>query len=252
MIKVKSTTDYSRFKFIRGNRPIDKRVKKMVRAIKRKNMLADFPILTRPNGDGRNEIFDGQTRFEAAKQLRLPVFYIENDKIKVEDISETNSVQSPWTTRDYVHSWSERGNKHFQLLKAFVAEFGLPITTAGNLLIGKMKESGGNVAKKVRDGDFRVIDEDGARKVATFIVALKSRIPFATDRPLAIALSRVMSVPTFDPQRFLQKLAHANFVKLNNVDQYVTQIEEIYNHRVRSNQLVPLAIEVRKLHKPAK
>lgn len=249
MIKVKSTTDYSRFKFIRGNRPIDKRVKKMIRAIKRKNMLADFPILTKPNGDGRNVIFDGQTRYEAAKQLKLPVFYIESSHLDIGDVPETNCVQTPWSSKDYVHSWSERGNQHYSKLKAFVAEFGLPITTSALLLNGEVGHyGGGNISEKLHAGKFTVTAEDNARRAAAFITAMKFYVPFAAERSLALAMGRLLSLSLFDPNRFLQKLKinPGRFVKCANSDQYVELIEDIYNYRVRPKFLVPLSIEVRK------
>lgn len=252
MIKVKSTTDYSRFKFIRGNRPIDKRVRKMIRAIKRKNMLADYPILTKPNGDGRNEIFDGQTRFEAAKQLKLPVFYIESPHIEIGDVPEANCVQSPWRPKDYLHSFSERGNKNYQALRSFVAEFGLPITTSAMLLSGKRSESGSTtLGQDFRKGKFHVATEDHARRVAAFIVALKQYIPFATDRCMALALAKVMEVQDFEPSRFLTKIKtnQGQLAKCANHEQYIRAIEDVYNYRVRANQLLPLYIEVQKLRK---
>lgn len=250
MIKVKSTTDYSKFKFIKGNRPIDKRVKKMVRAIKRKNMLADFPILTKANCDGRNQIFDGQTRFEAAKQLKLPVFYIESPHIEIGDVPEANSVQSPWTTRDYLYSWSERGNANYIKIKAFVAEFGLPITISAALLSGR-ELSNGQIGVSFRSGRLTVTAENYARRVAAFIVALKFYVPFATGHPLAGAMARLMSVKDFDPSRFLQKIKAnpGRLHKCGTTEQYIDLIEDIYNHHVRANQLVALSVEVRKLRK---
>lgn len=240
MIKVKSTTDYSKFKFIRGNRPIDKRVKKMIRAIKRKNMLADFPILTKSNGDGRNLIFDGQTRYEAAKQLRLPVFYIESNHIDIGDVPEVNCVQSPWSAKDYLHSWSERGNAHYGKLKAFVAEFGLPVLTSAMLLSGQNVNAGHGVGVNLRSGKFTVATEDRARKAAAFIMALKLYVPFATDRCLALAMARLLMLPTFDPHRFLQKVKinPGRLVKCSRVDQYIELIEDIYNFRVKPKFLV--------------
>lgn len=247
MIKVKSTTDYSKFKFIRGNRPIDKRVKKMIRAIKRKNMLADFPILTKSNGDGRNLIFDGQTRYEAAKQLKLPVFYIESNHIEIADVPEANCVQTPWSSRDYLHSWSERGNQHYNKLKEFVAEFGLPITTSALLLSGS-GQMHGQIAPKLRAGKFTVTAEDSARRAAAFITAMKFYVPFATTRCLALAMARLLATPSFDPNRFLQKLKlnPSRLVPCANVDQYIELIEDIYNYHVMPKFLVPLSIEVRK------
>jgi hypothetical protein len=244
MIKVLSTTDYNKFTYIKGNRPTAKRVAKMIKAIKRKNQLADYPILVTPHL-GKLGIADGQSRFEAAKALRTPIFYIERDSISIVDVSAANSVQTPWSPRDYVHSFAEQGKKDYVKLRAFIHEFHLPVTTSASLLGGK--QSGGGV-ESIRYGTFRVVNEQHAYKVAHVIVTLKKLIPFATDRPLAVAIMHLFHIKDFDPERMIKKIEgqSSRMVKCASMMQYVELIEDLYNYRVRPEQLVSLKIEVQK------
>lgn len=249
MIKVQSTTDYSKFCYIKGNRPTSKRVRKMIRAVKRKNQLADYPILVTPHeiGGGHNKlgIADGQARFEAAKALKQPVFYILSEHVTIEDISAANSVQTPWSPRDYVHSFAEQGKKDYVKLRAFIQEFKLPVTTSAALLGGK-KTVGGMHALKT--GDFKVTSEHRAQKVAQMIVTLKKVIPFATDRPMAVAIMHLFQVQGFDSERLIHKIdvQRSKMVKCASMMQYVDLLEDIYNFRVRPEQMVSLKIEVQK------
>jgi hypothetical protein len=244
MIKVLSTTDYSRFCYIKGNRPTAKRVRKMIRAVKRKNQLADYPILVTPH-EGKLGIADGQSRFEASKALKLPVFYIEKEGISIEDISAANSVQTPWSPRDYVHSFAEQGKKDYVKLRAFIQEFKLPVTTSAALLGGK-KTVGGMHALKT--GDFRVTSEQRAIKVAQLITVLKKIIPFATDRPMAVAIMQLFQIQGFDPERLVHKIEmqRSKMVKCASMMQYIELMEDVYNYRVRPADMVSLKIEVQK------
>ena len=69
------TTDYSKFKKLKGNRD-PKTAKKIVNSINEVGYVLD-PILI----NEKDEIIDGQNRFEAVMQLGLPVVYVKQDGI---------------------------------------------------------------------------------------------------------------------------------------------------------------------------
>lgn len=215
-----------------------------MRAIKTKNQLADYPILVTPY-EGKLGIADGQARFEAAKRMKLPIFYIVREKVTIADVSAANRVQTPWSPRDYVHSFAEQGKKDYIKLRSFIQQFHLPVTTSASLLGGK--QSGGGV-ESLRTGQFRVINEAHAYKVAHVIISLKKLIPFATDRPLAVAIMHLFHIKGFDAERMIHKveMQSSKMVKCASMMQYVELIEDIYNFRTRPEQMVSLKIEVQK------
>lgn len=251
MRQIKSTKDYSLFEYIKGNRPLGHRVKKMMKSIKRKNMLKDFPILCHPpdKKTGRRGIWDGQYRFEAAKRLGETIYFIDSESVSdISDVSHANAIQKPWSPRDYIASFVSQGNKHYIQLQKFLEEFGLPVTTSAALLMG-LDAGGGGMLEQVKEGRFAFREEATARKVAGVIQALKPIVPFAADRSLAQAIIRLMKVKDFDSSRMIKKISAQaiRFRKCASWEQYVDQIEDIYNYRARRAQdIIPLSIEVKR------
>ena len=99
--KIKSTMHYEWFHFIDGNRDTRHaaKIKKSIEAVG----LLMCPILVNENF----EIIDGQGRFTACKELGLPIYYVQQKGIGIEEVRKMNSVSSNWTTGNYVHSYTE-------------------------------------------------------------------------------------------------------------------------------------------------
>jgi hypothetical protein len=247
--KVLSTTNYSRFKFMDGNRKVNNgRVRKLIRSIKRKNMLAQFPIVCMKNCTGLY-VMDGQHRLAAAKELKLEVYYIEAKNVTIEDVASTNSAQARWTPKDFISSYATLGNPDYQTLQEFINEFGLPASTSAALLGGQLG-SAGNEADTlgISNGAFKVKDEAFARRVANSLVSLHNFSSFK-DRGFVIAIARLMQTKQFHFARFTSKLEHqtTKLVKCATWIQYVEIIEDIYNWKTRADDMVPLVINVKKL-----
>ena len=103
--KIHKTTDYSQFKFIKGNRPIDpKHVKRLVKSMRKKYIPA--PILV----SEKNIIFpclvvnDGQHRLKAAEICGYPVHYMIMDGMSMKQIRDINQNNKKWTNDDFLHS----------------------------------------------------------------------------------------------------------------------------------------------------
>ena len=99
--KIKSTTHYEWFKLIDGNRDV-KHASKIKKSIEAVGLLI-CPILV----NEKMEIVDGQGRFTACKELKLPVYYVQQKGIGIEEVRKMNAVSSNWKTDDYVHSYTE-------------------------------------------------------------------------------------------------------------------------------------------------
>ena len=97
---VYQTDDYSKFKLIDGNRPID-HAKKIIESIKEIGMLWQ-PILV----NERFEIIDGQGRFLAMKTLKLPIIYIRQDGLTIKEVRYLNKNATNWKVDDYIHSYA--------------------------------------------------------------------------------------------------------------------------------------------------
>lgn len=245
--KIQSTTNYSRFKFMDGNRPVNSaRVRKLIKSIKRKDMLQQFPIVCQKNSTGLY-IMDGQHRYTAAMNLGKPIYFVEAKNIDITDVAATNSAQKGWNPSDYVASYAAQGNPEYQALRDFVDEHGFGVAISSALLGGGLTEGGGH-AELIRSGNFKVKDLSNATRVAAATKACARFFPDYKNRGFILAMARLVGVKGFSITRLLQKMEHQStrMVKCATWVQYVELIEEIYNWKARADDIVALSIEVKR------
>lgn len=118
-IKVWKTRDYSVFKTLLGNRLVDEsRVNKIMRSIEEVGYVPN-PIIV----NEKMEIIDGQGRVETLKRKGLPVYYIIAPGTGVNECISMNINQEQWHRIDYIRSYAERGDIHYQVLLQAIEEF---------------------------------------------------------------------------------------------------------------------------------
>lgn len=109
---IKTTTDYSRFKWLKGNRVINaKKVGELIRSIS-EHGYRGVPIVVNNN----MEVIDGQHRLMALKHLKRPVPYIVDDNAGLRECVALNSVSTRWKNSDYIHAQVEQGNESYVIL----------------------------------------------------------------------------------------------------------------------------------------
>lgn len=87
---VQSTNDYTMFQKCKSNRELDPgNIKRIKSSILAKNLLHLRPILVSKNF----EIIDGQHRLEAARLLKVPIFYQIHEESDFEDVILLNANQ---------------------------------------------------------------------------------------------------------------------------------------------------------------
>jgi hypothetical protein len=250
VMKVLKTKDYDKFILVNGNRDI-KHVKKIKKAIETNGNLMDyFPVVCSKVGQ-KLKVLDGQGRVQAAKLLGLSVSYVVAETITEDMIGPINSVPTIWSTKNYVNWYADRSYPAYVELRKFINETGVPVTVALQLVTGAMSDGGVHqkVNEAFKNGEMHIKDMNHAYKVANVISLLKKHgIAFATSRSLVLALNRLCKVELFDIERFDKKLEYqtGRFTKCAEFAQYIQMIDEIYNYRSTSSQLVSLAMEVKK------
>jgi hypothetical protein len=121
------TNDYSIFKYLLGNRAINKNgVYEKVKSIQSMGYIKQQAILVTTDF----YIVDGQHRFEACKELSLPIFYRIIDKHSTEPnlldfIRAIQNTQRKWSNKDSVDSFIRQGNSHYQILKDFHEKYSI-------------------------------------------------------------------------------------------------------------------------------
>jgi hypothetical protein len=235
--------NYDRFVFKVGNRPVRGRVINLIAAIEKKNMLANYPITVSELDNGKLEIADGQHRFEAARALKVPIFFIRSRQaITIEEIASANQHQKSWNMYDWLESWIARGNKDYATLKQFCDTFRLPVSVAMEV-IGRTY--GGEQNNAFKEGRFQVGNLPFGQTVGHTLGALRGHIPVA-DLRLVRAIIKVLQVKGISIDRLIKKLvSHASmFERQGTWMKYVELIERLYNSHVQSGDRLSLVFAV--------
>lgn len=130
---LQKTKNYEQFKFLEGNRAINaNHLFQLTKSILKNNLLSVNPILV--NED--MHVIDGQHRLEVAKANDLDIYYIILTGATIEQVIELNATVRPWTVRDFILSYANRGNKAYQWLQGFMREYSLTVTQCMVLIYG--------------------------------------------------------------------------------------------------------------------
>lgn len=115
-----ATRNYEMFKFLPGNRNTN-HARKIMASIKAVGILFQ-PILI----NEKCEIIEGQGRYVACKTLKLPVLYVMQKGIGIEECSKLNSVSTNWKMKDYIHRYAhgeDKVNNGAKYLENLIKEF---------------------------------------------------------------------------------------------------------------------------------
>ena len=234
--KVYSTTEYSKFKKLRGNRAINElHVRRLVEAIKEKDL--QIPIIV----DQDMNVLDGQHRLDAYKIVGNPIFYIVKDRFVLQDVRNVNSVARKWTLTEYLMSYCKLGKKDYQLLEWFHRTYEFGIAECFAMLNGKGYT---NVAilKEFRKGDFVIDDLEQGKTWARNINACGEYFQYYKKGTFIKAMLHAMKHKDFKWSIFYKRLCN-NSSKLKNQgsrNDFIVNIERIYNHGTANKHKIRL------------
>lgn len=230
--EVQSTTFYERFKFVLANRPIvQNKLNKMIEAIKHKNFLPYFPIVVSP----KFEVLEGQHRLKAAEYLRLPIYYMISDEMKVEDVADINEVQDAWKTSDHLNFQCEQGNEHYLTLRAFMEKWPyIPIRVAINLTASRSGNANDAVTAVFKRGEYVCNSLDFAEEVAAAVFDFSEWFKYFRQQSFIFAIAKCTRNPEYDHKRMMQKMKYLSvrLVRCSRMEEYLQILEDIYNHKV--------------------
>lgn len=170
---IQQTDKYDQFKTILGNRQIStEHISNLVREIQQCDLLAACPIIV----NEKMEIIDGQHRLEAAKRLKIPIYYVQSPGLDIKQIVKLNNSQKRWKVWDYIELHIKYGNEQYAKLKDFVTRHRLT-PSIGIQLLGKRSMTSFH-SRLFREGEFMVEDEAFAEQIAqTHALSGLFRIP---------------------------------------------------------------------------
>lgn len=228
------TYNYNQFSQLEGNRIINKlHVDRLKRSFKKKYLLS--PI----NVNNKFEIIDGQHRFNAAKELKLPIYYYISDNSKLEDVHILNTNMKNWRKEDYLNAYCEIGNQNYIQFKEFMDEFPDFGINSCQAILSNTTNTHSMVNsnfKSFQEGGFLIKNYNNAVEMANNIMMVKPYYEGYYRLTFVRAMIGVMKVKEYNHSKFIQKLSKQNGLMKNclNVGQYKLMIEEIYNRHSRN------------------
>lgn len=223
-MEIQSTTDYTLFKTIKGNRLLKtKHVAGLTAAIIKNNLLPLFPITVNES----MEVVDGQHRLQVAKDNNLTIYYIVKGGLGLADIQQINSSSKSWNQSDYLYSYISLGNQNYILAKQLLDKYKISITNF-ILINNNFKAFGYPVFKR---GKMVIADPE---RVSEFLEKVQALRPYLSkqvfeDKHFFLGLNIVLEKTTIED--LIERLdsygrpinAHARVID------YLRQFEEVVN-----------------------
>ena len=239
MKEVKQTNNYEIFKKLEGNRIIDeKRVEKIKKSILKVGYITS-PILVNQN----MEIIDGQGRFEALKQLQLPVEYIVQSDIGIKECIAMNVYQTNWKIQDYIKSYADKGMKSYVYLYNLIEKYSKNNINIAQIAVATQGISrfGANI---IRDGEIVITDEEynnAIKKVdlVTDVAEKYKDIPIIN--LIVNAILYCINIEGLDFERLKTKvieiLDYGKIPPIPTTDEAMQFMENIYNRNRKGTTL---------------
>jgi hypothetical protein len=235
--QVFTTNDYSKFKVLHGNRLVnDSNLNRLIRSFKEKYLLS--PILV----NEKYEIIDGQHRFNAAKSLNLPIYYIMIYGYTINEVQILNTNSRNWTKIDYLNAYCDMGNSEYLKLRQFMIdfpEFGIASseaivtnTTRGINSRNLIHQKQGRM-KNFEEGKLKIHNIDEAYLIANKIKAFAPYYNGFNRSGFVATMITIFKNENYNNDLMLRKLQMQPTALKHcaDVSQYKILIEDIYNYK---------------------
>lgn len=227
--RIYQTTDYSVFKKLGGNRDVLECRKNTIKKSIIENGYVRNPIVVNEH----MEIIDGQGRFEALKELSLPVEYVIAHGAGQKECIALNANQKNWKSADYVKSFAELGLEDYKNLQSLCDLF--PNLEQMNLVnvVAKIG-NGGSSAHIIRQGNLKIYHPETVVDRLKYYEKVHSVIKgneFGLQRTYAGVISFLYECEKIDHEKLFNNLCkYIKFVTpVFTTKQALETLEFVYN-----------------------
>lgn len=231
--QIYSTKNYAKFHRLQNNRIVtNDRKNKLKSSLLRGEILC--PIIV----NEKFEIIDGQGRYEARKELGLPIVYVVDPKAGYEDCMRMNSTNNPWKIADYVDSYAAAGNENYKRVIIAHKKTGLSFSSILH------RRWGAHYGQVVMEGGLTFTEEDLEKvvKSAAMVDEVSNALLLQKKRRTQVyirALFRIFDVDGYDHNRMLTNCAKLrnSFAIMATSSDMLTEFSRVYNYHVSKNHL---------------
>ena len=223
--------DYSRFKRLENNRDVTETRKEKLKA-----SIASGEVLNPIIVNEKMEIIDGQGRYEAKKELGLPIQYVISEGAGIKECQKMNKYNTKWTFVDYIQSYATLGNENYINFQKACEKIKCPPTktaTFANLL------NGGSLTDKIQDGTLQFNEELYKYTIRNFnyfsdiLEALMHQ--GRVNQSFVLAAIILFDHPEYSHNKMIEqcKRYRASFVQMARREDQVKELQRIYNMRAK-------------------
>lgn len=233
-------TDYSKFKYLLGNRNLtETRKKKIMNSIKKVGYVMN-PIIV----NEKMEIIDGQGRHAACKELGLPIYYVVAEGASTDECINLNIGQTNWGITDYVKFYADGGNENYKQLMQLINTYP-EIMPAHIVGISHGTLVHGGRASDLRNGNFHFHDSFAETNQILQLLASNLHtidlIP-GSKRLVYSCLAWIIRYCNVDTDRLFKQIAR-NYMLIPPVSDkhsmyFIEQIERLYNKNLRTDSII--------------
>ena len=233
-MKIQKSTDYATFKILNGNRMIKpSHVKKIAASMAQKYI--PVPIIV----NEKRYIIDGQHRMAAAKQLRIPITYIQITGLGLADVQRLNTSAAQWSLDDFLESYIDLGNQNYVTYKGFKDTFKFAHEPNFVMLSDNVDAESTRLAFK--DGKLVVSAaqlawaKQAAERIIQYGHFFEDGNIQSKQKGFVIACCRAFRIKRFNHKNMIQKLkARKKPLRSQaSVMDYTRMLEEYYFYRTR-------------------
>lgn len=234
-VMIHQTTDYEIFKIHEENRKINNfALQRLKNSILAHNLLHSKPIIV----DKNMVVFDGQHRLQAAKELKMPIYYVIDENINDEDMILLNANQKNWNLNDFFNYYVSKGKPEYLKLNEFIIQNELNLTLALTLLYPSVK----SLAHDFRAGLFQYPQDltylqDTYYKLVTIQEKVSNyytgKKDFIKSHTFIKSVLGFLNYADINFESFLKKLEEqfSKFRKCSSYSDYMRMFISIYNYR---------------------
>jgi hypothetical protein len=226
------TTDYSRFKTLLGNRDMNElHLKRLTESFKENYLFS--PILV----NEKYQIIDGQHRFNTAKALNLPIYYLMAYGYGINEVQILNTNSSNWTSFDYLKMYCDKNVEPYLQMNTFMEsfpEFGIKSTI--KFLTNDDDDDNkkfNSRAKDFQNGKLIIPNIKLSYKYAKEVLKFKPYFDGYSRNTFVGAIISLLKNPNYDNDEMISKLVKnpSALYPATSITQYKLIIEEVYNFR---------------------
>ena len=225
--QVRQTNDYNLFSILKGNRLINKaHLNRLKKSIEEESLCV--PIIVNEN----YEIIDGQNRYSAWKDLKLPVYFIVAKGYGLTQVQRLNSNIKNWDNDDFMECYCQLEDEQYLKYRVFKQTYGFGHYECIAMLTGYYKGNGLSFTR-FRTGTFKIKNYKKACDMAEKIILIQPYYDGYKRRSFVSAMLHLLENKNFDITRLIQKLKYqqSKLVHCTNKQQYLSILQDIYNYK---------------------